>query len=148
MYNKINIFLIYALMVTACGKNNDQATQESVNKEQSLQSFNVDEMIMRPQEVLQNEAAFPYFTVDQIILLNKNERDELERRCLGLHNKTCTNFKSEEFLKKDEQYRALCESSRNVYQAAEDFKRSYNKLLGVNLPKHEIRNVKGCEPYY
>ena len=149
MFNKIQILLIFALVVAACGKNSEQESQEIVKKEQPLQSFNVDQITLLPQEIVKNEAAFPYFTVDEIILLNKNERSELERRCLGLHNQTCTNFKSEEFLKKDKQYREYCESVIRLYQAKEDLKRSYNELLlGSTLPKHEVKNIKGCESYY
>ena len=43
------------------------------------------------------EPPFPSFTVAELLKLSRNERQELERRCLGLSNTTCTALKSDSF---------------------------------------------------
>ena len=41
--------------------------------------------------------AIPTLTVNQIMDMSKNERQELERRCLGVTHETCAALKSESF---------------------------------------------------
>lgn len=59
----------------------------------------------------QSEAPFPVLTIDELLNLNKNERAELERRCLGLSNKTCSDFKGSTFKQRDESARSSCQSA-------------------------------------
>lgn len=60
------------------------------------------------------EPPFPSLTTSQLLELNKNERAELQRRCLGVSNKTCTDFKSDSFKRTDDALKALCDTSNLV----------------------------------
>ena len=54
------------------------------------------------------EPPFPSFSLEQLLDLNKNERAELERRCLGVSNPTCDEFKGDPFKKQDAFRKSLC----------------------------------------
>jgi len=56
----------------------------------------------------------PNMTVNQIVKMTKNERQELERRCLGVSHETCTNLKSDEFEKSKAFDLALCRASASM----------------------------------
>ena len=59
----------------------------------------------------------PSMTMDQLLAMNKNERAEMERRCLGISNKTCNDFKGEQFKTSDGIRRSGCmvaESTRSL----------------------------------
>jgi len=55
-------------------------------------------------------AQIPSLTLKQILDLSKNERQELERRCLGVSHPTCTELKSESFKKLRDLRISLCRS--------------------------------------
>jgi hypothetical protein len=50
----------------------------------------------------------PDLTLNQILDMSKNERQELERRCLGVTHKTCTDLKSDSFRRAKEFRIASC----------------------------------------
>ena len=56
------------------------------------------------------EPPFPTFTNAQLLDLSKGERQELERRCLGVSNKTCDEFKSDDFKKQDAFRKSMCDT--------------------------------------
>lgn len=118
--------MIFALLLTACDKQKEH----------------------EPKEVVKVEPPFPSLSIYEILALNKNERAELERRCLGVQHQTCTNFKSEEFVKLDDQSKKLCESFRRLERATEKYSQAYAQFSGSYRPVEEEKNIKGCESYY
>lgn len=67
---KFTLAALVFLFIRACGKR--------------------DEVVTGPKESM-----IPNLTVNQILDLTRNERQELERRCLGSSNTTCIELKSE-----------------------------------------------------
>lgn len=53
----------------------------------------------------------PTLTVSQILDMSKNERQELERRCLGVTHATCTELKSDSFNKLKDFRIASCKTN-------------------------------------
>ncbi len=43
--------------------------------------------------------SIPTYTLNQLLDMTKNERQEIERRCLGVTHQTCTDLKSDSFRK-------------------------------------------------
>ncbi len=56
--------------------------------------------------------AIPSLSVDELLALNKNERQEMERRCLGSTDATCVRFKSDEFRNRDDLERSFCNTGK------------------------------------
>lgn len=52
----------------------------------------------------------PTLSVSEIIDMSKNERQELERRCLGVSHETCSNLKSDSFQKRKDLRIAMCKA--------------------------------------
>lgn len=50
----------------------------------------------------------PDFNLDALIKLSVNEKNELERRCLGVNHPTCNTLKSKEYKDKIESWRKAC----------------------------------------
>ena len=81
------------------------------------------------KEIENKEPSFPYFSTSQIADMSNNERQELERRCLGLKNETCDNLKSKEVQSLIETKVGVCKLNAisknmfNPYQEKEDDKK-------------------------
>lgn len=61
--------------------------------------------------------AIPNLSIDELLALNKNERQEMERRCLGSTDATCVRFKSDDFKKRDNLERSFCSAGKAMDRA-------------------------------
>ena len=52
--------------------------------------------------------SIPTYTLNQLLDMTKNERQEIERRCLGITHQTCTDLKSDSFRKLKELRISTC----------------------------------------
>lgn len=99
MEKSVLAVLILSAAISACGQNDD-ATLRAATK---------------------SEPQIPSMTITELVALNKNERAEMDRRCLGVQHKTCSDYKSEAFRKVDDLERSFCnlaDASGNLYGAA------------------------------
>jgi hypothetical protein len=80
---KLTLAAITLLMLTACGKK--------------------DETVAEPKA-----PPIPTMTVNQILDMSKNERQELERRCLGISHPTCNELKGDSFKKLKDLRISMC----------------------------------------
>lgn len=58
----------------------------------------------------------PSYTISEVRELSKNERQELERRCLGLDHPTCVILKSDTLKEMDSLDKSFCESKKALSQ--------------------------------
>ena len=63
-----------------------------INKLYFVVIFSASLMLSACSDSSKKESKFPSFSVTQIIDMSKNEREELERRCLGVSNSSCSNL--------------------------------------------------------
>lgn len=52
--------------------------------------------------------SIPNYSIDKILDMSKNERQELERRCLGISHQTCSNLSSGSFRERKESRLKIC----------------------------------------
>jgi len=104
MKNLIYIFIIFNVFFVACSERQD--VQSSAT-----------------------EPSIPNFSVSELTKLSKNERQELERRCLGSSHMTCLNLKSESF--------------KNSIELDKSFCRANNTLNRMN--KYSGEETKNCD---
>lgn len=75
------------LAVTACGNSSSSGSNTSQPSQPNI----------------------PSYDVSSVRALSKNERQELERRCLGVDHPTCTLLKSDSLKNMDDLDRSFCE---------------------------------------
>ena len=73
------------------------------------------------------EPKIPYFSVSDLTKLSKNERQELERRCLGSSHKTCEKLKSEDFKNVMKLEQSFCQASN-----------AQNRIIGGSMKNCDL----------
>ena len=88
-------------------------------KIESIQSEPI--VIEEPKIVSENtkKDSVPLLTIEQYVELNKNQRQELERQCIGSSSPTCRLSSSTTFIKVMESRKSFCEMNN-----------SYNTIVG------------------
>jgi hypothetical protein len=76
-----------------------------------------DETITEPKA-----PSIPIMTLNEILDMSKNERQELERRCLGVSHPTCTELKGDSFKRSKDFRVSLCRlgaAQKGLYDRSE-----------------------------
>ena len=93
---KVALVLTVALTLVACG-NKDHDVKESAPKKPDI----------------------PNMTLDMLTKLTKNERQELERRCLGVDHPTCTELKGKGLQNHIDVQVYFCKQSASFYELSD-----------------------------
>lgn len=99
MKTKYLMALVIAAFLSACQKSEGTAGQKSEGT---------------AEQAAPQQRSIPDLTVDSLLNLSRNERDELERRCLGASHQTCANLKGDSFKKMLELKKAFCRTDASV----------------------------------
>jgi len=62
----------------------------------------------------ESKPSIPVLTVEKLLDLNKNEIQEIERRCIGISHVTCENLKSDGYKKLWELKKSLCKTGKTL----------------------------------
>ena len=106
--------IISLSILTACGEKNEPVAQKKTPNVQKKEPVQTAPPAQAP--------IIPNLKVDQLLKMSKNERQELERRCLGVSHPTCSELKGDGFRKMMDLEVSYCKSNaarKGLYDRSE-----------------------------